>query len=48
MFYLVLMAQVVVVVVVVGGGFGAEGGIDVDRKARTVGSRSRRGPVEGC
>lgn len=30
-----------------GGGFGAEEGVDVDRKARRVGSRSRRGSVEG-
>lgn len=29
-----------------GGGFGAEEGIDVDRKARRVGSRSRKGSVE--
>lgn len=28
------------------GGLGADEGVDVDRKARRVGSRSRRGSVE--
>lgn len=28
------------------GGVGADEGVDVDRKARRVGSRSRRGSVE--
>lgn len=30
------------------GGVGADEEVDVDRKARRVGSRSRRGSVEGC
>lgn len=29
-------------------GVGADEGVDLDRKARRVGSRSRRGSVEGC
>lgn len=30
------------------GGVGADEGVDVDRKARRAGSRSRRESVEGC
>lgn len=30
------------------GGVGADEGVDLVRKARRVGSRSRRGSVEGC